>query len=173
MNRQEMIDKIKDFTKKPAFPKLLILAGILLMIVILFWDSSDHEGKAASASEVNSDFITSDAYAAELEKKLSEMLSVIEGVGKSKVLVNLTSTEEYVYAEEIKTGSGRTENSYVIVDGGSEKEALVKKLNNPQISGIVIVCEGGDDPRICEKVYKAVATSLDIPTNKIYVTEMK
>ena len=73
----------------------------------------------------------------------------------------------------MKNGASQTENGYVIIDKGSEKEALVKKINNPSISGVVIVCEGGDDPKVCEKLYKAVSTALNIPTSKIYVAEMK
>ena len=100
-------------------------------------------------------------------------LETIEGVGKANVMLTLTSTEEYVYAETIKQGSDKSENDYVIIDKGSQKEALLKKINNPVISGVVIVCEGGDDPRICERIYKAVSTALDISTGKIYVAEMK
>ena len=97
----------------------------------------------------------------------------IEGVGKAKVLVNVSSTEEYVYAEEFKQGLSSTENEIVIIDSGSSKEALIKKVKIPEISGIVIVCEGGDDPKVCEKVYKAVSTALKIPSSRIYVAEMK
>ncbi len=90
-----------------------------------------------------------------------------------QVMLTVSSTEEYVYAETVKRGTSQAENSYVIIDKGSQKEALVKKVNNPSIKGVVIVCEGGDDPRVCEKIYKAVSTALDISTSRIYVAEMK
>ena len=61
----------------------------------------------------------------------------------------------------------------MIIDNGSKKEALVKKIQTPEISGVVIVCEGGGKSKVCEKIYRAVSTALGIPTTKIYVAEMK
>ncbi len=172
MKLNELIDKIKDFSRKPAFPKVLIASGLILMLIILFSDLGKKDD-TKTASDVNSDFLTAETYNEQLEIKLEKILTEIDGVGKAQVLVNISSTEEYVYAEEIKQGTAQSENSYVIIDKGSQKGALVKKINNPSVSGIIIVCEGGDDPKICEKVYKAVSTALNMPTNRIYVTEMK
>lgn len=173
---QEILDKIKEFTKKPAFLKFAAALGILMIIIILFSDGSDRKKEEKSrenASENEISFESADIYAAETEDRLCGILMEIEGVGKAKVMLTLTSTEEYVYAETQKVDSSRSENSYVIIDKGSQKEALLKKINNPAISGVLIVCEGGDDPRVCERIYLAVSTALNIPTSKIYVAEMK
>lgn len=173
MTVKDIMDKLKKFKDDPIFPKVLIAAGIVLMLIILLSDFSGKDDKDKSASDVNSDFLTADTYTLNMEEKLREILISIEGVGKAEVLVNVSSTEEYVYAEEYRQGTNQTESSIVVIDKGSAKSALVKKVNNPGVSGIVIVCEGGDDPKICEKVYKAVSTALNIPTNRIYVAEMK
>lgn len=172
MKKDEILKRLKDLSKKPIFPKLLISVGLIIMVMIVFSDfSEDRDTK--DISEDNVDFNTSDTYIDSTEIRLSEVLMSIEGVGKAKVLVNVSSTEEYVYAEEFKQGSSNTENEIVIIDSGSKKEALIKKVKIPEISGIVVVCEGGDDPKVCEKVYKAVSTALKIPSSRIYVAEMK
>ncbi|MCM1328570.1 MAG: hypothetical protein NC253_03940 [Ruminococcus sp.] len=172
---QEIIGKIKELAKKPAFLKAAVGAGILAMILILVSDfnGGEEEQKRSDVGVTGISFTSAELYAGETEKRLCETLTEIEGVGKAKVMLTITSTEEYVYAESVKSGDSRTENSYVIIDKGSQKEALVKKINNPAISGVVIVCEGGDDPKVCERIYNAVSTALNIPTNKIYVAEMK
>lgn len=171
---QEMINKFKKLTKKPFFLKAAAAVGMLMIILILVSDLSGNDEKERSDIDVKGiSFTEADLYAEETEKRLCEVLSEIEGVGKATVMLTINSTEEYVYAESIKSGTSQTENNYVIIDKGSQKEALVKKINNPAISGVVIVCEGGDDPRVCERVYNAVSTALDISTNKIYVAEMK
>ena len=171
---QELFDKIKEFAKKPLFLKAAAALGVLMIVIILFSDGSDKNEKSREeASEKGISFESADIYAAEMEDRLCGILTEIEGVGRAKVMLTITSTEEYVYAETQKTGSSQSENSYVIIDKGSQKEALLKKINNPAISGVLIVCEGGDDPRVCEKIYLAVSTALNIPTNKIYVAEMK
>ncbi|MGN0586263.1 MAG: stage III sporulation protein AG [Oscillospiraceae bacterium] len=171
MKLSELTDKIKELPKKEYFPKLLIGAGIAVMVLIMLSGMQDKE-ETPSTSEVNADFLTADTFTRQTEEKLEEILAEIDGVGKARVLVNVSSTEEYIYAEEIKQSADRTENSYVLM-GSGDKQALVKKVENPPVSGIIIVCEGGDDPKICEKIYKAVSTVLNIPTNRIYVAEMK
>lgn len=171
MKPSELTEKIKELPKKAYFPKLLIGAGLAAMVLIMLSGMRDKED-TPSASEVSADFLTADTYTRQTEDKLERILAEIDGVGKARVLVNVSSTEEYIYAEEIKQSADRTENSYVLM-GSGEKQALVKKVENPPVSGIIIVCEGGDDPKICEKIYKAVSTVLNIPTNRIYVAEMK
>lgn len=167
----KLLDKIKELPKKAYFPKLLIGAGVAAMVLIMLSGTQDKE-KTPSAAEVNADFLTADTYVRQTESKLEKILADIDGVGKARVLVNVSATEEYIYAEEIKQSADRTENSYVLI-GSGDKQALVKRVENPPVSGIIIVCEGGDDPKICEKIYKAVSTVLNIPTNRIFVAEMQ
>ena len=165
MKKDEILKSLKEFSQKPIFPKILISVGLVIMVMIVFADFSGSKD-IKSVSDTDADFQTADTYIECTESRLSEVLMSIEGVGKAKVLVNVSSTE-------FKQGSSSTENEIVIIDSGSSKEALIKKVKIPEISGIVIVCEGGDDPKVCEKVYKAVSTALKIPSSRIYVAEMK
>lgn len=167
-------DKLKELMKKPFFLKAAVLVGAAVIIIILITDLSGDDTKKRSKEEsCQISFANADLYENETESRLKAILTEIEGVGKAEVLLTINSTEEYVYAETVKNGASQTENGYVIIDKGSEKEALIKKINNPSISGVVIVCEGGDDPKVCERLYKAVSTALNIPTSKIYIAEMK
>ncbi len=170
---QELADRIRELVKKPLFLKASALLGVIMIVIILISDIPDKDKtvKERPANEIS--FESADIYAAGTEERICSMISDIEGVGKARVMLTITSTEEYVYAEIQKAGSSQSENSYMIIDNGQQKEALLKKINNPAISGVLVVCEGGDDPRVCEQVYIAVSTALNIPTNKIYVAEMK
>ena len=170
---QDILDKLRDIVKKPIFLKVSAAIGIIMIVIILISDISGGDDSSEKRPTDKISFESADIYAAGTEERLCAMLSEIEGVGKAKVMLTITSTEEYVYAETQKTGSSQSENSYVIIDNGSQKEALLRKINNPAVSGVLVVCEGGDDPKVCEKVYIAVSTALNIPTNKIYVAEMK
>ena len=173
MNINEMLVGLKDLSRKPVFLKCAVALGVMMIILILITDLSENDTSRAEISNDTINFEAADIYADDIEAKLVAMLENIEGVGKAEVMLTIMSTEEYVYAETMKQGSSQYENDYVIIDKGSQKEALVKKVNNPAISGVVVICEGGYDPRICEKIYKAVSTALDISTGRIYVTEMK
>lgn len=173
MNSSEILAKLKNICSKPMFLKCAVAVGFIMIIVIMFSDISGEEKTRADGSNNIISFDSSDIYIETVEKQLVNILEEVEGVGKTEVMLTITSTEEYVFAETYKNGSSQSENDYVIIDKGSQKEALVKRINNPEISGVVIICEGGDDPRICEKIYKAVSTALNISTSRIYVAEMK
>lgn len=173
MNINETLVKVKRLTENPRFLKCAVAIGVIIMLLILISDLSESDTSRADVSNDTINFEAADIYSEDIEKQLCKVLETIEGVGKADVMLTLTSTEEYIYAETLKQGSTQSENDYIIIDKGSQKEALIKKINNPAISGVVVVCEGGDDPRICERIYKAVSTVLDISTAKIYVAEMK
>ena len=64
-------------------------------------------------------------------------------------------------------------NEIVITDNDGKKEALVRKIIKPQICGVVIVCEGGGDIKVNERVLKAVSTVLGISSSKICVEGRK
>lgn len=170
------IEKLKELIKKPLFLKIAVAAGLILMAIIAVSDFSGEDNQAPedAVSEKNAGFEEAEAYAGQLRQELMKILSSIEGAGKTDVLVTVKSTEEYVYAQTARQSANQAENGYVILDkGNSQKEALIKKVYKPEISGVVVVCEGGDDPKVCEKIYKAVSTALDIPSTKIFVAEMK
>lgn len=169
----EYIQRFKELAKRPVFLKAATAVGIIVIVLILISDLSDNKKDDSNHTNEEINFVTADAYASDMESQLKTVLMSIKGVGKADVMLTITSTEEYIYAETVKKGTSQSETGYVMIDNGSQKEALVKKIKNPSIGGVVIVCEGGDDPRICEKIYRAVSTALNISTSKIYVTKMK
>ena len=54
----------------------------------------------------------------------------------------------------------------------SPEEPLVLKTKEAKIRGVLVVCEGGENPLVCEKVLEAVCALLDIPSNKVSVAKM-
>ena len=96
-------------------------------------------------------------------------------------MLTVESTEEYVYAEEVKqskTGgvdnkSQQNENKLVLIEQNGQKEALVQQIKKPTVSGVVVVCEGGGNATVCENIYKTVSTALGIPISNIYVAKIK
>lgn len=153
--------------------KLILPIGILGMLLILLSDLPSGGSKKPSETE---NFDTA-AYRRDAESRLSDILSGIDGVGEVEIMLTLSGDECYDYAQEYKRSSTENaeqgENKYVLIDSGGKKEALVRTVDNPTVSGVVIVCEGGDNSKVCERVYRAVSTAFDIPTNKIYVTKLK
>ena len=79
------------------------------------------------------------------------MIKSIENVGETKVLITLESSYEYVYLDDDKT---------------------LSKIIEPKVRGVAVVCAGGDDPVVKEKVTKVISTVLSISTSSISVNKL-
>lgn len=170
----DLISSLKSDKKALTAVTVLGAAGLLLiMLSSLMPDDEGGKEKPAAA-------ITEPAqgdYCAETEKRLTDFLSGIDGVGRVEVFLTVSGNEKYVYATEGKVSSSENkteeEYSYVMVGGGSDKTALVETVNSPEITGAVIACSGSSDPAVQEEIYETVSTALGIPTSRIYVTKLK
>lgn len=161
--------------KRTKFIFIIGIAGILLICLSeLLPEKSTKQVKAVSDDPVTEDTYT---YKCQIEQELIEMLEQIQGVGKVSAMVTIEGTTEYVYAEELNTVtdkddgqlSERYENQIVMTEENGVKKALVRQIIKPKISGVVIVCEGGGNLALNERVIKAVSTALNLPTSKICV----
>ncbi|MDR0903855.1 MAG: hypothetical protein LBM59_04420 [Ruminococcus sp.] len=169
MQKYTFAARIKELTKKPRFLQIAVIAGVAAMGLIFISGLSKPEKEEVTVSE-NGVFYSSFDYAEKIENDLTEIISKIEGVGDADILVTIGVSEEYVYAEDGKYGANPS-TEVVVIDGG--KHALTQKIISPKITGVVIVCEGGDDSRTVEKVYKAVSAATGIGASRIFVAERK
>ncbi len=159
------------------------LAGILLIFASGFF-SKKEDTKTPAA---NQNVMTADQYAEKLEQKLTQIIGSISGVGEPKVMVTLENGIEYIYAQEEKNSGSKTEDvnsngsksqqssdsekNYLIVDGASGKQALVVTEVQPTIKGVVVVCAGGDQTAVQQRVINAVSTALNITSARICVVK--
>lgn len=159
--------------------KIIVAIGLLAMLLIFLTEIlPDSEETNADPTAAYSSADTQ-AYKKQIEKELTEILERIDGVGSVSVLATVEGTTEYIYAEEedrsSSVESGKTDESYqnsiVLIEENGEKKALVRKIIQPKVSGVVVVCEGGDDVRISEQIYKAVSAALGISYAKICVAK--
>ncbi len=185
----------KKTTKKLSMDKLLLilLAGIALVILSI----PNGEKKSEKTKEEikkepeNIIAVTNDTYEKLLEDRLMELLSNVEGVGKTKVMITIKSTGEKVILKErpySKSTSSETDSEggkrdteeitqsevVVYIEGSDgSKTPYVMKETEPQIEGIVVIAEGGDNIYIIKDIKEAVAALFDVPSHKIKVMKMK
>lgn len=172
---------LKKLFDKQHRIKLVAVLGIIGILLIMLSEFIPENSKEQTASEESKSTAVSDdeteAYKNQIQQELKSLLEQIDGVGECDVMVTVEGTTEYVYAENVSkytdSDSDRTsdkyENNIVFTEKDGEKTALVKKIIKPKINGIVVVCEGGGNIKISERVLKAVATALDISSGKICV----
>lgn len=190
------MEKKKLTIKEIGLGKLVIifLAGIFL-IIVSFPDllsqkegSKTEEQKAIQATGVREQ--NADDYAAVLEAKLKMVLKKAEGVGDTDVMITLKSSKERItlkdtpYQQETvnetdSTGGTRISSNVnkgdesVMVSGGSGgTEPYVVKEIEPEIEGVVVIAEGGDQQIVIAEIIDAVQVLFDVPAHKIKVMKM-
>lgn len=126
------------------------------------------------------------AYERQLESRLKELLSHVEGVGEVEVMIVLKSSEEKVWrrdqnssyssTRETDSGGGTrdirsqevAENTILTGQNGGEGPLLEKELR-PEIGGVVVSASGGGSPAIQAEISAAVEALFDVPSHKIKV----
>ena len=167
------VEKIRKFLKGGNGIKLIVFAGIAGIAILVF---SGGDKQTEQNTVIQNIAETEQDYVMQTEIKLTEILQSIEGVGKTKVMITVSESEEKIYAEEkqsdIDENTRREENRYAIIENNGNEEAIIRKTVNPQINGVIIVCEGGNNSAVKEKIYNAVSAGFGIPSNKICVVKL-
>jgi stage III sporulation protein AG len=160
------VNKLNDKKTKGLLSRLkaevkpwMFAALALVGVVLLIFGGSEKKETPTSADN-GSDLVK---YSKEVEAKILELCSKVEGVRNVSVAVSFESGFEYVYA----TDGDKT----LTVGSGSNESAVRVTEKPPTISGVGIVCTGGGDPRIQQKLINLISAAYGISSNKIYITE--
>lgn len=181
---------------------VLVLAGVLLFIIALpTKDNKENEVKEnkntvqgseagkETLAEDESHGIGQDEYSAQLEARLEEILSGVDGVGKVKVMVTLASSEELVLEkdkpssryqtnETDSTGGTRiitqmeNDEETVYITEGSDSSPYVVKTLVPKVEGVVVVAEGCGRGSIDKNVTEIVQALFGVEAHKVKVVKM-
>lgn len=210
-NKDKILKKITQGKKigKDQFV-ICILAGILLIVIALptsynsvkEGDESvllDSENDIMEANKQNENYATysgeeitgAEEYEKYVENKLEHAISVMEGAGKVKVMVTVSSSKELVVEKDIpmirnntvendSEGGSRTINEledmeetvYSKESDGSSHPYVVKTLQ-PVIDGVVVVAQGGGRQEVGKNITEVIMALFDIEPHKIKVVKMK
>ncbi len=155
--------------------------GIILIFLSTFLGDSEKKAnnKKSSSNQEISNIVNEKEYATNLENSLNEVISNINGVGNAKVMVTMESTYQKEYATEKKINtetassktSDKTETAYIKVkDSDGTEHAIPITEYAPKVRGVVVICDGGDQPFIKERVTEAVVAAVDVSSNHVCVT---
>lgn len=117
----------------------------------------------------------------ELEKRLEETLSLIDGAGKVRVMITLKDTGEKVVEKDVSrqtdagvSGNGATDISessvYERVDG--EELPYVSNELTPQVEGVLVVAEGGGNSMVKQNILQSVMSLFPLEAHKITIVKM-
>ncbi len=167
-------DVIKN-NKKLA---LIVIAGFLI-IALIFISELDFNTIDSSKIEIKEEMSTEE-YCAYLEEKVTEIIECIDGAGKTKVMITLSETTEYIYATNDKntrksndaSDDSAVENDYVIIEKDNNDAGLLIKTIEPKVRGVAIVCEGGNNSTVQNQIYSAISAVLNISTSRISISKL-
>ena len=180
---------------------LVIILIITIVIINYIWNGSKSSNKnltntagkqlatTQNSQSNQSSNSQSETNSNDLEQRLEDILSNINGVGNVKVFINYSESSETVamynensktsVTEETDTSGGirkveETDSQKEIVyqeDSGS-KIPIVQKTIEPKIEGAIITAKGASDINIKTSIIQAVEAATGLATHKIQVFEM-
>ncbi len=172
---------------------IILILGVIIIIVASSFFSEDQdtakEDKLQPAVAITSEQPLDEIM--ELEQRLVQILSEIEGAGHVKVMITGVSDGEVVHAfnqseqsslqEEQneagivnKTDEIRREQELVFMDGNSgERIPVVTKRYRPEIRGVVVVADGAGSNVVRQNITNAVEVLMGLPAHRIQVLKRK
>ena len=176
----------------------VIILIVTIVIINIIWngdkDSSNDKGvqndtsKQLASSDTSSLEVSSNT-SNQLEIKLEEILSKIQGVGEVKVFINYSESNEIIpmYNESTQTsnteetdtsGGTRTieetdsQKEIIYEESDGEKTVITQKVVEPQIEGAIITAKGAGSAEVKTSIIQAVEAVTGLATHKIQVFEM-
>ena len=95
-------------------------------------------------------------------------------LGKVEVMLTECQGAETLYQTDIQQSPDSIREDTVLTsDAQRQDHGLVRQVNPPVYLGAVVVCQGGDSPKVRLAVVKAVMSVTGLSSDKITVLKMK
>lgn len=114
--------KLKSMLDSKKIRNIIIVVGLIGIGLIFLSNWVDF---GSLTSEKGDEAFSVKTYSTKTETDLQTVISKIQGAGKTEVLLTMENSVEYVYLDNSTTKTKEIE---------------------PLIRGVLVVCEGGDDP---------------------------
>lgn len=168
---------------------LMLLCGVALLVITFpAGETKEEKGEELTKTVMA---VTEKTYEELLENKLTDMLASVEGVGKTKVMITLKATGEKIVLKErpyegnetSETDSeggnrnvrewSQSDTAVYIEESNGDRVPYVVKETEPEIEGVIVIAEGGDNIYTIKEIIEAVSALFDVPSHKIKVMKMK
>lgn len=113
-----------------------------------------------------------------LQQELEKLLMQMEGAGKVSVLLTSAHGPEYhfqVDEDGLTTvdSTDQRKDTVLVTQSDRSQTGLIRRVDSPVYLGAVVLCQGGDDPRLRLAIVDAVGTATGLTSDKISVWKMK
>ncbi|MCR5700916.1 MAG: hypothetical protein K6G76_02085 [Lachnospiraceae bacterium] len=141
------------------------------------------DAKPESKKEINN------AYLSYMENKLEQTIGGMDGAGRVFVMITLKDDGQKILdknlpyesqsetgkedGKEVKKESMKSEQQTVLIEQDGNTGPIVVKEQYPDIEGVVVLCEGGNNEAVALKIKEAVSALFSIDSHKIVVGKLK
>ena len=157
-----------DEEKKGRARLWMILLGAAVGVMLLLFGSNTKSREEEPQKEIYSpeedELVLYQNY---LETRIKSLCESVNGVSGVTVIVTLSGSFESVYATEMKDG----DEEYVIVGSGANASALFLSRQAPVITGVGIVCKGGDNATVRRELTSLICATLHVSSNRVYIAD--
>ena len=158
--------EIRRLFQKYRWAALVLAAGLLMMC----FPEKQEPSVASAAPQIQRE--------ESLQLELEELLSGLDGAGKVKVLLSISTGERnYYHMDEDLSRTSDTmdqrKEAVIITSGDREEHGLLLRVDPPTYSGAVVLCQGADSARVKLAVVEAVSAATGLGSDKIAVLKMK
>lgn len=171
--------------------QIVVWVLLLLLLAVILWPSGSRDRDSSAEDNIPEELSVQQQSQEEImEQILADTLSQVKGVGDVRVAMTLESTNRKIVEKDIpetqssetrnsdgesdeNTSFSREETTVYEKDGNGSEVPYVVSENYPEIRGVLVVAQGGDQPVIVQEIQEAVMALFDVDAHKIKVMKMK
>lgn len=167
---------------------LALLGGILLLVIAIpvkDGGTGVEKPESGSAEEEMGESVS----ITDMEIRLQDILCRLEGAGKVRVMITQKSSEEKIVEKDVPVSDRNVQEQdesgtrstveqdkeeatvYVRDENGNQTPYVTRELA-PQIEGVLVLAEGGDNGVVVKNITEAVMALFDLEVHKIKVMKM-
>ena len=182
---KDIVEKVKNGSISKQTLTVAFLCGALLLIIQI--PSGGQEKK--QQPDVKEEQIVrneNEAYVTYMEERITNALATVNGVGAVRVVLTLKTSRESIvnkdrpYDSEHSKETDQTRERNVTNLHQGEETVLIEgdipyviKEVEPQIEGVVVIAQGGDNPIVIQEITDTIQVLFSVPVHKIKVLKMQ
>ena len=144
---------------------VLLLVGLLLLVIALPTRQENENTITEENTQETDQGLQEQDWQTKMEERLVEVLEQVQGVGKAEVFLTCEGTQEKVVEKD------ETETVYERDSRGNQTPYVSAEIY-PQVTGVLVVAQGGDDPVVIQNIQEAVQVLFQVEAHKIKVMTM-
>ncbi len=169
-----MIQKISSLfsrLRKPGEQKhrWLILLGLVGILLVGLTEWLPFQRAQNPHSDTGDAPLSAAAVETALEERIGALLDGVQGVGDCQVMVTLEQGVQQIYAADTAVSPSGSSEQILTVATENGPVGLPVTQVQPVVKGVAVVCTGGGDPVVCERVTELVATVFNISSRRVCV----